>query len=103
MTTIPLFDGERGELLNTWGGAWGVGTSERIALDARSVHSGRKALSIEFGTVPACSVSCFGLWTDAGASPDPLRPTMPTISPGSMKKLKFLNTGRFLSYPKDTF
>lgn len=67
LATISLFDGERRELFNTWGGAWGIGSMRGISVQSQCVHSGRHALCVELGAVEAgqarhfqCLASGFG-------------------------------------------
>lgn len=49
LAVVPLFDGERQELLSHWGGGIGIGNMRRLSLDSRSPHSGRHALCAELG------------------------------------------------------
>lgn len=67
LAVIPLFDGERTELINTWGGAWALGTMRSLTLQSECVHNGRHALCAELGPVEArqtrhfqCLASGFG-------------------------------------------
>ena len=67
LSVVTLFDGERGETLNTWGGRWGVGSMRAIEIQSAHVHSGRFALGAELGPTQAggdrclqCFVSGFG-------------------------------------------
>lgn len=67
LAIISLFDGERCELFNTWGGAWGMGSMRDISVQPQCVHSGRRALCVDLGNVEAgqsrhfqCLASGFG-------------------------------------------
>jgi hypothetical protein len=67
LSIIPLFDGERSEPLNTWGGAWGRGTMAQLEIQSQCVHGGRYALAAELGPLGAgqsrylqCFASGFG-------------------------------------------
>ncbi len=67
LARIPLFNGERHESCNTWGGAWGIGNMRDISVQSHCVHSGRRALCVELGEVEAgqsrhfqCLASGFG-------------------------------------------
>ncbi len=55
---VTLFDGERGETLNTWGGGWGVGSMRTIEIQSAHVHSGRFALGAELGPTPPGGDRC---------------------------------------------
>jgi hypothetical protein len=67
LSVVSLFDGERDELVNNWGGAWSTGNMRDVRLESRWVHSGRWALSCELGPTRAgemrytqCLASGFG-------------------------------------------
>ena len=67
LAVVPLFDGQRSEFLNTWGGAWGPGSTQGIRLLSADAESGRRVLCVELGPVPAgehrylqCFASGFG-------------------------------------------
>lgn len=53
LATVSLFDAERTELVNNWGGAWGVGNLRDVAVQEQWVHSGRRALRLELGLTQA--------------------------------------------------
>ncbi|MGO9115281.1 MAG: hypothetical protein ACLP9L_39210 [Thermoguttaceae bacterium] len=62
LAVVPLFDGQRSEFLNTWGGAWGPGSTQSIRLLPDDAQSGRRVLCIELGQVPAAEyryLQCF--------------------------------------------
>ncbi len=62
LTVVSLFDGERSDRLNTWGGAFSAGSAESVAVQSRNVHSGDRALEIRLGTLEAGDnrfVQCF--------------------------------------------
>ena len=62
LAVVPLFDGQRSEFLNTWGGAWGRGSMQSICLLPADAQSGRRVLCVELGQVPAgehCYLQCF--------------------------------------------
>lgn len=62
LAAVPLFDGKRSELLNTWGGAWGIGNLKSIGLQKADALTGRRALSIELGSIKAAEsryLQCF--------------------------------------------
>lgn len=61
LAVTPLFDGEHGDLCNTWGGTWDVGTMHDISVQPDAVHTGRRTLCVEFRDVAAgqaCHFSC---------------------------------------------
>jgi len=67
LATVVLFDGERCEPLNNWGGGWGVGDFRDVRLQSQTVRSGRGALRLEPGPRKAgqrascqCYASGFG-------------------------------------------
>ena len=67
LSVVSLFDAERDELVNNWGGAWGSGNMRDVRLESQWVHSGRRALSCELGPTRAgelrytqCLASGFG-------------------------------------------
>ena len=62
LAVVPLFDGQRSEFLNTWGGAWGPGSTQSIRLLPADAQSGRRVLCVELGQVPAAEhryLQCF--------------------------------------------
>ena len=62
LAVVPLFDGQRSEFLNTWGGAWGPGSTQSIRLLPADAQSGRRGLCVELGQVPAAEhryLQCF--------------------------------------------
>ena len=62
LAVVPLFDGRQSEFLNTWGGAWGPGSTQGIRLLAADAQSGRRVLCVELGQVPAAEyryLQCF--------------------------------------------
>ena len=62
LAVVPLFDGQRSEFLNTWGGAWGLGSMQSIRLLPADPQSGRRVLCVELGQVPAAEhryLQCF--------------------------------------------
>jgi hypothetical protein len=68
LAVVPLFDGQRSEFLNTWGGVWGPGSTESIRLVSLDSQIGRHVLCVELGPVAAgehrylqCFASGFGL------------------------------------------
>jgi len=70
LAVVPLFDGQRSEFLNNWGGAWGRGTMQSIRLLPADAQSGRRALCVELGQVPAAEhryLQCFA----SGFGPKP--------------------------------
>ena len=67
LSVVSLFDAERDELVNNWGGAWGTGNMRDVHLESQWVHSGRRALCCELGPTRAgelrytqCLASGFG-------------------------------------------
>ena len=67
LSVVSLFDAERNELVNNWGGAWGTGNMRDVRLESQWVHSGRRALCCELGPTRAgelryaqCLASGFG-------------------------------------------
>ena len=67
LAIVPLFDGRRSELLNTWGGAWSVGNLKAISVQKCRANSGPGALAIDLGPTKAnesrylqCFASGFG-------------------------------------------
>ena len=67
LSVVSLFDAERDELVNNWGGAWGTGNMRDVRLESQWVHSGRRALCCELGPTRAgelrytqCLASGFG-------------------------------------------
>jgi hypothetical protein len=67
LAIVRLFDGRQSELLNSWGGAWGIGNVRGISIQTRTVHSGPGALAIDVGPTKAtesrffqCMASGFG-------------------------------------------
>lgn len=67
LSVVPLFDAERSELVNNWGGAWNAGTMRSLVAQSECVHSGRRALCLELGPTSAgqvhyaqCLASGFG-------------------------------------------
>jgi hypothetical protein len=67
LSVVTLFDAERDELVNNWGGAWGTGNMRDVRLESQWVHSGRRALCCELGPTRAgelrytqCLASGFG-------------------------------------------
>lgn len=67
LAVVPLFDGQRSEFLNTWGGSWGPGTTQSIRLLSADAQNGRRVLCVELGQVPVgehrylqCFASGFG-------------------------------------------
>ncbi len=62
LAVVPLFDGQRSEFLNTWGGAWGRGSAQSIRLLPVDAQTGRHVLCVELGQVPAAEhryLQCF--------------------------------------------
>jgi hypothetical protein len=62
LAVVPLFDGQRSEFLNTWGGAWGPGSTQSIRLLPADGQNGRRVLCVELGQVPAAEhryLQCF--------------------------------------------
>lgn len=51
LARVPLFDAERSELLNAWGGAWAVGNARSVTIQCDMVHAGARALAVEMGPV----------------------------------------------------
>ncbi len=51
LSIVPLFDGRRSELLNTWGGAWGLGNMREIGLQGPAAPGGPRSLYAELGPV----------------------------------------------------
>jgi len=67
LSAVALFDGERGELINNWGGAWSQGDLRQVRLVTKPAKSGGHALSLQFGPTAAgqqrytqCLASGFG-------------------------------------------
>ena len=67
LAVVPLFDGTRCELLNTWGGTWSIGDMQDIGLQQSESHAGQRTLYIELGETRAseskyaqCLASGFG-------------------------------------------
>ena len=65
LAVVPLFDGQRSEFLNTWGGAWGPGSTQGIRLLPADAQSGRRVLCVELGksrrpNIATCNVSLRG-------------------------------------------
>ncbi len=52
MARISLFDGERSEPINTWGGPFGDGTSHAVTIQSEIVCHGKKAAKIDLGRIP---------------------------------------------------
>jgi hypothetical protein len=53
LSVTPLFDGQRSELLNTWGGTWQAGSMQKISIQPAIAHGGRTALTAEIGSLSA--------------------------------------------------
>jgi len=67
IAVVPLFNGEDHELLNRWGGGWGVGNSRSLHLQSHTVSRGKRGLCVELGRLDAghrryvqCFASGFG-------------------------------------------
>ena len=58
LSVVTLFDGERGETLNAWGGGWGGGSMRGIEIQSAHVHSGHFALGAELGPTQAGEDRC---------------------------------------------
>jgi hypothetical protein len=70
LTVVPLFDGRQTDLLNTWGGAWGIGNLKALGVQTRRVHSGPSALVLDLGPTKAAEsryLQCFA----SGFGPGP--------------------------------
>ena len=75
LSVVTLFDGERGETLNTWGGGWGIGSMRTFEMQSAHVHSGRFALGAGIGTHSggrgaAPAMFCLGVRAVEGLLPD---------------------------------
>jgi hypothetical protein len=53
LSVTPLFDGQRTELVNTWGGTWQAGSMQKISVQPASTQRGRTALTAETGSLSA--------------------------------------------------
>ncbi len=62
LAVVPLFDGQQSEFLNTWGGAWGPGSTQGIRLLPADAPRGGRVLCVELGQVAAAEhryLQCF--------------------------------------------
>ena len=53
LSVVPLFDGERSDSLNLWGGPFGSGNTVSFFKQSTTVHSGLGAYQAILGSVPA--------------------------------------------------
>lgn len=71
LATTVLFDGERNETLNNWGGGWGRDGAECVVVPSKLARAGQGALEVRLGNVPAGArryVQCFA--SGFGPTPD---------------------------------
>lgn len=65
-----LFDAERSEPINTWGGPFGQGTSQAITVQSLAEYQGRRAAKIELGKLSPQETRTFQMFA-SGFTTDP--------------------------------
>lgn len=65
LSLVPLFDGERGDLLNLWGGTFNAGNTSGFTKQATVVHSGSAAYRANLGSVPSGGFRFFQTFSSA--------------------------------------
>ncbi len=62
---IPLFNGERNDMLNLWGGPLGVGSGASLTKQSSVVNSGNSAYQFNVGTIASGSFKFFQAFSSA--------------------------------------